>query len=112
MCPWLSSNDKIIYCALADKFEWCENFHRLTEQRMMEISIRKLSEQTGIDRRALRKSIDKLCDVGLITEHKTLGGKSYYTVEVGLDEVSAALRLGCSSMAVYGSQMYGKKKAQ
>lgn len=99
-CSWLSSNDKVVYIAIADRFDFLKKVDRLTEQKMMELSIRRLAEQTGIDRRAVRKSIDRLCDVGLITEHKTIGGKSYYVADVEIDEVADFLRLG--SVQAYG----------
>lgn len=78
---------------IADKYEFAEKFGHLTEQKMMELSIRRLSEQSGIDRRAIRKSLDKLCDKGFISEHKTIGGKSYYVADIKIDEVDDYLKL-------------------
>lgn len=96
LCKWLSPTDKLVYTMIADKYSFAEKVGKLTEQKMMELSIRTLSEQSGIDRRAIRKSIDKLCNIGFISEQKTLGGKSYYIADISIDEVSDFIRL-CDS---------------
>lgn len=96
LCKWLTPTDKLVYTMIADKYSFAEKVGKLTEQKMMELSIRSLSEQSGIDRRAIRKSIDKLCSVGFISEQKTLGGKSYYIADISIDEVSDFIKL-CDS---------------
>lgn len=96
LCKWLSPTDKIIYTMIADKYDFAKKFDRLNEQKMLELSIRRLADQTGIDRRAIRKSIDKLCDIGFISEQKTFSGKSYYVAVIEIDEVSEFIKL-CDS---------------
>lgn len=100
LCKWLTPTDKLVYTMIADKYDFASKVGKLTEQKMLDLSIRRLSEQSGIDRRAIRKSIDKLCDIGFITEQKTFGGKSYYVAIVQLHEVSDFIKL-CDSCGGY-----------
>lgn len=100
LCKWLTPTDKLVYTMIADKYDFAEKVGKLTEQKMLDLSIRRLSEQSGIERRAIRKSIDKLCDIGFLSEQKTFGGKSYYVAEIPINEVSDFIRL-CDSCGGY-----------
>lgn len=93
LCKWLTPTDKLVYMMIADKYDFAKKVDYLKDGKKIGLSIRKLSEQSGIDRRAIRKSIDKLCGYDLIREYKEKGEKSYYTAAVQLDDIEELLLL-------------------
>lgn len=93
LCKWLTPTDKLVYMMIADKYDFAKKVNYLKDEKKIGLSIRKLSEQSGIDRRAIRKSIDKLCSYDFIREYKEKGEKSYYTAAVKLDDIEEILLL-------------------
>lgn len=74
--PDLSPNDKIIFTILSDRCESAKVFGQLDQDGFLELSIRKIAELSGIDRRMIAKSLKKLEQLHLIAIEKCGKGNS------------------------------------
>lgn len=105
----LNHTDKIIWTIIADKVDISEHFN---DNRHVNLSITQIAADQGISRSTAKKSIDRLCCLGLMERQQTEAGyEDTYTVpaEDVIDAIMSATEGLSDSDFDYACKLHNQK---